>query len=138
MLWHDGSGKNVGQHPMGEPETQTLRLSASFEKQTPSGQEPCLECVATVLNINHGHNMELMNQCRKLYEYSYLIQQIRKFLAAGFTLETSIEQAIDNCLQHNIMVDFLTKHREEARFMILTEYNEELHRKTLYNEGFHL
>ena len=109
---------------MGEPETQTLRLSASFEKQTPSGQEPCLECVATVLNINHGHNMVLMNQCRKLYEYSYLIQQIRKFLAAGFTLETSIEQAIDNCLQHNIMVDFLTKHREEARFMISNSHKK--------------
>lgn len=51
-------------------------------------------------------------------------------------LETSIDQAIEDCLQHNIMVDFLTKHREEARFMILTEYNEELHQKTLYNEGF--
>lgn len=122
----------------GEPETQTLRLSASFEKQEPTGQEPYLECITTVLNINYGHNIELMNQCRKLYEYSYLVCQIRKFLTMGFTLETSIDQAIEDCLRNNIMVDFLTRHREEARFMILTEYNEELHRKTLYNEGFHL
>ena len=39
-------------------------------------------------------------------------------------LETSIDQAIEDCLQHNIMVDFLTKHREEARFMISNSHKK--------------
>lgn len=118
-----------------EAEVQTLRLSSSFEKPLEEDEAPCLECIATVLNINYGHNEALMKQCRKLYEYSYLVNQIRRFLAKGVKLETAIDLAIKDCLQHNILADFLTRHREEAKLMILSEYNEELHRKTLIREG---
>lgn len=118
-----------------EPEVQTLHLSSSFEKQECNGQRPCLECTATVLNINYGHNEELMKQCRKLYEYSYLVNQIRNFLAKGFQLELAIDLAIKDCLQNDILADFLARHREEAKLMILSEYNEELHKKTLLKEG---
>ena len=118
-----------------ESEIQTLRLSSSFEKTLEEDEAPCLECIATVLNINYGHNETLMKQCRKLYEYSYLVNQIRKFLAKGFQLELAIELAIKDCLQNDILADFLAKHREEAKLMILSEYNEELHKKTLLKEG---
>ena len=48
-----------------EPDRRELRLSDSFIKQ----EEPLdLECRAVVLNINYGHNKELMEACRKLYE----------------------------------------------------------------------
>lgn len=118
-----------------EPEMQTLSLSSSFEKQTESDHLPCLECNATILNINYGFNSNLMTHCRKLYEYSYLISQIRAFLKKGNTLESAVDLAIKDCLQHNVLTDFLSRHREEAKLMILSEYNEELHRKTLLREG---
>ena len=36
-----------------------------------------------MLNINLGHNQNLMDSCRKLYEYAFLIEQIRLGLAEG-------------------------------------------------------
>lgn len=119
-----------------EPDRQVLRLSASFEKKIGSREEAALECTATVLNIHRGHNEELMRHCRKLYEYSYLIHQIQSGLSLGLQLEAAIDRAIEDCIRHDILTDFLRKHRGEAKLVILTEYNEELHQKTLYHEGF--
>ena len=47
-----------------EPDEQELRLSDSFVKQD---NQSCLECRATVLNINYGRSKELLEACRKLY-----------------------------------------------------------------------
>ena len=57
-----------------EPDRTELRLSDSFIRKD---VEPCLECTALVLNINYGHNKELMKACHKLYEYAYFIQKVR-------------------------------------------------------------
>jgi hypothetical protein len=110
-----------------------LRLSASFDRQ--KAGDSCLECIATVININQGHNKKLMEQCRKLYEYAYLVAQIRKSLHSGMTLTTSIDSAVKDCIDNGILKEFLLKHRAEVRFMILSEYNEKLHLETTYNLG---
>lgn len=47
-----------GTAPM--PDVSEYRLSDAFES---SQNRCCLECVATVLNINSGHNQELMGSC---------------------------------------------------------------------------
>lgn len=50
-----------------EPDQKLLRLTDAFaEEGTP--EESCLECCATMLNINYGHNYELMEKCRRLEE----------------------------------------------------------------------
>lgn len=49
--------------------------------------------------------------------------------------ESSIDLAIKDCLADGILVDFLSKHRAEVKFMILSEYNEELHLKDTYEVG---
>lgn len=116
-----------------EEERIQLRLSSAYEKQ--ETEEPCLECVATVLNVNRGHNKELMEKCRKLYEYAYLVGKIRDFLAMGKTLESAVELAVEACLENGILLEYLRKHRAEVKFMILSEYNEELHLKDTYEVG---
>lgn len=116
-------------------EQTILSLSSSFQKRNHKGQAPCLECTATVVNINYGHNQELLNSCQALFEYSYLIQRIRDFLSRGMILEAAVDSAVEDCIQNGILADFLIRHREEAKFMILSEYNEELHLKTLYEDG---
>lgn len=112
-----------------EEEKSELRLSDSYEKKGD------LECTATVLNINQGHNKALMEKCRKLYEYAYLVGKIRDFLELGKPLESAIDWAIADCLDRGILVEYLTKHQAEVKFMILSEYNEELHLKDTYEVG---
>lgn len=86
-----------------------------------------MECVATYLNVNYGHNQEIMSQCRKLYEYAYLIEEIRKHLKRGYRLEKAVEYAIDHCIENDILADFLRRRRAEVTMNLLTEYDEELH-----------
>lgn len=56
-----------------------LRLSEAFEGRK-DGIDPCLDCRAVVLNINSGHNRELLGKCRRLREYSEFIREIRQNL----------------------------------------------------------
>ena len=51
-----------------EPDRQVLRLSDAF--QSKGG---CLECEAVMLNINYGHNRELLEKCGRLEEYACLL-----------------------------------------------------------------
>ncbi len=116
----------------------TLRLSDLYihSEQT----EYALECVATVLNINYGHNQDILNACRKLYEYSYLIEEIRKELAQGYTLSAAIDRAIDTCIQNGILEDLLRKERVRVKNTILFDYDAERHIKSekeeSYQEGY--
>ena len=116
-----------GERQCGDKEIQ--RLSDSFLKKD-DGEEHALECVATVLNINYGHNRELMEGRRKLYEYAYFIKEIRYQLARGVTRTAAVDMAVETCIREGILADFLKKHRAEVRQVILTEYNEELHIKS--------
>jgi len=92
-----------------------------------SGSQPALECVVTYLNINYGHNQEIVAKCRKLYEYTYLIEQIRAGVRAGEPIETAVDEAVRQCIDEGILADFLRRHRAEVIDMILTEYDEDLH-----------
>lgn len=115
-----------------EPDRQELYLSQAFMK--PDGI-PCLECTAQIININFGHNKELLESCRKLHDYSYFVAKVRDHLKEGLLLEAAVDQAVRFCIQNNVLKELLEKHRAEVTNVILEEYNEELHEKTLYEQG---
>ena len=48
-----------------EPDRQILKLSDSFPDD---GIQSHLEVMVVALNINYGHNRELMEKCRKILE----------------------------------------------------------------------
>ena len=106
-----------------EVERMELRLSEAFESGR-EGYEPALECRALVLNINSGHNRELMEKCQRLQEYAEFIGEIRKNLQRGMVLEKALGQAIDHCLAHGILTDILRRSQAEVRRMLLEEYDE--------------
>ena len=94
-----------------------------------------MECRATILNINSGHNRELMEKCRRLEEYAEFIQRIRDNLQKGMRLEGAVERAIEYCLAHGILADILRKGQMEVRNMLLEEYNEKADREYLRKES---
>lgn len=98
-------------------------------------QPPSLECTATVLNTNYGHNREILERCQKLRGYAYLISRIRHHLGQGLKLETAVDRAIDDCLKEDILTEYLTKYREEATMNILSEYDQEKILQFRYEEG---
>jgi len=117
-----------------EAERTELALSEAFEEQR-EGLRPALECRATILNINSGHNRELMEKCRRLHEYAEFIQRIRDNLQKGMALEKAVEKSIEYCLAHGILADILRKCQMEVQNMLLEEYDEKAEREYLRKES---
>lgn len=110
-----------------------LRLSDCFENT--DNEAPCLECTATMLNINYGHNQELMKHCRRLEEYSIFVQCVREYIQSEPSVEDALEKAIDTCIHQDVLAEFLKKHRAEVTNMILTTYDKDLYEKTLKEDA---
>ena len=113
-----------------------LRLSSAFEHL--SG-EPKLELIVTVLNVNEGHNAELMQHCNTLNEYAQYVARVRHY-ASDMSLNHAVECAVDECIREGILAEFLTRNRNEVISMSIFEYDKELEEKKLrkaeYEAGF--
>ena len=117
-----------------QPEEKYLRLSDAFEPAG-NGEEPMLECIAKQININYGYNQKLLDTCKRLHDYSYFINEIRANIAEGFILSEAISQAMDTCINKEILVDILSKQRSEVYDMLLTEFDEERYERTLRQDA---
>ena len=113
------------------PERQTLKLSDSYEKKQ---DNPELELTVTMYNINYGCNEEIMDACRTLKEYALYVERVRTY-ANQMPLAEAVEKAVDECIAEGILSEFLRKNRAEAIKVSIYEYDEELHFKTLFEEG---
>ena len=121
------------------PDKKELRLSDAFQQPT---EQPDIEVVAHMLNINYGHNKELMERCQKLKEYAQFIDIIRHYLKENkqWSNEQAISKAIDDCIQNNILRDILQKERLRVMASILSEFDEvgykEMIREEAYEEAY--
>ena len=96
-------------------------LSEAFENL--SGN-PKLELEVLTININDGHNPELMEQCQTLKEYAQYVNCVRRY-AKEFELTDAVEQAVDECIHKNILSEFLRKNKAEVIAMSIFEYDKE-------------
>lgn len=94
-----------------------------------------MECTCEVLNINRGYNQALMEKCHRLWEYSEFSSEIEENIKKGMRREEAIHTAIDICIEKGILRDILIKQKAEVLHMLLTEYDEKKHFKTLFREG---
>ena len=104
-----------------KPERQVLKLSEAFEVPT---KDPELELKVTILNINPEMNEELKEKCPILKQYTQYVEQVR-YNSVGMPLEQAVEAAIEYCIRHVILKDFLLKQRAEVVKMSIFEYDEE-------------
>ncbi len=116
------------------PDRKELRLSDAFQQPT---TQPDIEVVAHMLNINYGHNKELMERCRKLKEYAQFIDIIRHYLRENkqWSNEQAISKAIDDCIQNNILRDILQKERLRVMASILSEFDEVGYKEMIQDEA---
>ena len=120
-----------------EQEAETiLRLSHSFQQKT---DKPELELMVRVLNINLDKKQEVLEACQLLKEYMLLVNKIRRYTDEYKDINQAVEQAVTECIEENILADFLRKNRAEAIEMCIFEYDDkrekELIRKAEYSEG---
>ena len=115
-----------------------LMLSDAFEAGPGHGkeEEPSLELKVRFLNINLGHNRELMERCRTLREYSEFVARIRRYANRGAAIEEAVERAVTECIEEGILSDFLRSQRAEVIAVSIFEYNEEEELKKLRQAEF--
>lgn len=102
-------------------------MSDAFENPM---QDPALELKVTMLNINDGHNEELMNNCHVLWEYAEYVARVRKY-AAEMPLNEAVELAITECIREGILAEFLQHNRAEVYKVSIFEYDKEKEEKKL-------
>ncbi len=107
-----------------QPEQSEMRLSDAYERRM---DQPELELICRVYNINIGKNRELLDHCRFLKEYVLFVDCVReKYKAAGHRdLERCIGEAIDSCIREGILKDFLTERRREVLKVMTLDYTFE-------------
>ncbi len=124
IVFYNGTGMQT--------DSLMLYLSDSFSAGRGSGS---LECTCEVLNINRGYNQALMEKCHRLWEYSEFSAEVEENIKSGMGREKAIYIAMDACIGKGILKDILIKQKAEVLHMLLTEYDEKKHMRTLFREG---
>lgn len=114
------------------------RLSDAFLNKNRTG---CIEVAATLININFGHNQELMESCHILRDYAFFISRMRYHLNElngspdNNGKYKAVNTAIDECIKQNILADFLKEHRAEVMSLSIFEYDEEEAKEVFREDG---
>lgn len=115
-----------------QPDEQTLNLSDAFQVHN----EGCLECKVRMLNVNHGHNQQLMQKCRRLEEYAIFVSKVREYTAMDLENPSqAIAKAVDVCIEEGVLVDILSGQKAEVLELALTTFDRELYEQELREEG---
>ena len=89
-----------------------------------------MELKVTILNINKGHNRELMEKCNVLREYAQYVAKVRAYTQT-MNLDEAVNLAITECIQEGILAEFLQRNRAEVWKVSIFEYDKEKEEKKL-------
>ena len=111
--------------------TEKLYLSDAFI------QEDCekgFQWTATMINLNKGKNDELLEKCKALSDYMFLVELIRTF-QKEMEFTDAVNRAVTECIEKDVLADFLRKHKAEVLDMCITEFNEKAFADGIHQEG---
>ena len=118
-----------------QPDRSILKLSDAYSVKE---EHPALELTAVMLNINRGHNEKLKGMCKSLKDYSEYTERVRKYVRT-VPIEDAVEWAIQECIEEDILAEFLKQNRAEAKSVSIYEYDQEKHmrqeRETFWEDG---
>ena len=107
-----------------------IRLSDMYEIPT---DNPELELKVRVININK--DVHILNKCKTLRDYMTFVNKVRfKMGVEGDDVRIAVTEAMNECIDENILVDFFEQHREEVVEVSIYDYDEEEVRRVLAEE----
>ena len=95
-----------------------LKLSDSF---TQKHNEYALELSVKVVNINYDKASEILERCKPLKQYSLFVDAVRRNIAVD--KEHGFEKAIKECIQNDILREYLQRKSKEVLNMLIGEYD---------------
>ena len=126
--------------PDERPEAEDLNLSDAFPPELREASD--IQVRVRMLNVNLGKSEGLLETCKPLAEYAWIVGAIRRNEKAlkgavddSILLENAIDRAIDAIPDDFIIKRYLETHRAEVKGMLLTEYNEAQAMELFREEG---
>jgi hypothetical protein len=120
------------------PDDIILRLSDAFANGISLGlpqTSHSLDLEVKVINVNQGRNEKIVRQCQTLYGYSFFVGKIREIMKEGHDLESAMNQAVNFCIEKDVLKSFFMQHSTEVVKMFLTEWKMEDALTVRYEEG---
>ena len=112
VCFYNGTGR--------QPDRKILRLSEAF-----GSSDSDIELKVTMLNINYGHNAELMRACKPVEEYAWFVDAVRRHYKITGNLEAAVDAALDEMPDDFIIKKLLLMNKAEVKGMFLTEWDQE-------------
>ena len=102
------------------PSDKTLKLSEAFIER---GTETNLELTVKVININRQNRHPVLENCKTMHEYSIFVETVRKW--KEIDSQNGFEKAVEECIENNILREYLKRKTKEVINMLLAEYDYE-------------
>ena len=119
------------------PDERELHLSAAYHEMPERSEKyGSLELSIRMLNINHGHNVEIINRSETLRGYTIFIQRVRAGTDAGLDRDEAVAEAVKYCEDHAILQPFLTNHSSEVNNMLTTEFDIDVAKEVWQEEAY--
>ena len=84
-------------------------------------EKQSLELVVSVTNINYNKGSKIVHTCKPLKEYTLFVDAVRKHLKLDS--ENGFKNAIKECIQNDILREYLQRKSREVMNMLIAEYD---------------
>ena len=95
-----------------------LKLSDAFAIKS---AKLSLELLVKVININYNKDNGLLERCRPLEEYTQFVEAVRRHIKLD--RKNGFRNAIKECIQNDILRDYLERKSREVMNMLIAEYD---------------
>lgn len=112
-----------------EPARREMKISSAFKNDSD------LELKVNFYNLNDESNKDFIAQSKNLSAYCFFVNRVEKNLKTGMDLEESISEAIDYCINRDIMAEYLKERRKEVISMFGFEYDDEVAKRVQLEEA---
>ena len=100
------------------PVQMELKLSDAFSIKS---AKLSLELLVKVININYNKDNKLLKKCKPLAEYTQFVEAVRRHIRLD--AENGFKNAIKECIQNDILRDYLERKSREVMNMLIAEYD---------------
>ena len=99
-----------------------LRLSDAFELEA---DEYSMELTVRVIDVRYESGNKILEKSPSLKGYSYLVSLIHKYIRTDrMKRDKAIHTAIEQCINENVLAEFLRDNFQEVARMFNLEYNQ--------------
>lgn len=109
----------------------------TYENSLDNNEEYSLQLIVRVVNINLEAKGELLEKCPVLKEYAQFVSCVREHKKLGE--KNAMENAIKECIDRDILKDYLIRRGSEVMNMLCAEYDYDMdiavQREESYEDG---